>query len=357
MITMDAKLNTTVNGTRLPNCSIRTDSGDSKAAKIGITFAFSLILVVSLVGNLVIAIVVYKTKTLRRTINYFIVNMAMSDLLFPLFIHPSFLIELYGDGIDVFSAQDNWTFCTVRLFFLYVTCLISVVSMVFLAVDRFGAVVFPLRPPLISSKLCPYVIFATWLVLSALSSPAFFANEYVYTGKLKCEWQTKESYFKNYSYAIPIVICAISFLLIIILYSIILFKLKSQKIPGEKSINAVEKRIKMHRNVFKMVVAIVIAFILCWMPYCIFISLHVFVWDNTNFLYCDRTPFWFFSVFMIHVNCAINPCLCFTFSGNFRQGLKGLFCYQVRNSTSTAELQSMASVLGETAVKTVTSCN
>ena len=102
MITMDAKLNRTVNGTRPSNCSIRTDLGDSKAAKIGIAFAFSLIFVVSLVGNLLIAIVVHKTKTLQRTINYFIVN--MSDLLFSLYILPSFLIELYGDGIYVFSA-------------------------------------------------------------------------------------------------------------------------------------------------------------------------------------------------------------------------------------------------------------
>ena len=324
---MDTKLNTTVNGTRPSNCSICTDvgSGYSKAAKIGITFALSLILVVSLVGNLLIAIVVYRTKTLRRTVNYFIVNMAMSDLLFPLYIHPSFLIELYGDDIDVFSSQHSLAFCTVRLFFLYVTCLISVVNLVFLAVDRFAAVVFPLRPPLIRSKLCPYVIFSTWLVLTAISTPAIFTNDYVYTGKLKCRWRTKESSVKYYTYAMPIVICAISFVLIIILYFVILFKLKTQTIPGEQSMNAVEKRIKMYRNVFKMVAAIVIAYILCWVPYCVYISLHVIVWDNANFLSRDRNPFWFFAVFMIQTNCAINPCLCFTFSGNFRRGLKGLF--------------------------------
>ena len=322
---MDAKLNITVNGTQTSNCSIPTDKGESKVARVGITFAFSLILVVSLAGNLFVAIVVYKTKTLQRTTNYFIVNMAISDLLFPLYILPSFLIELYGDSINVSSVQHNWAFCSVRLFFLYITCLISVVSLVFLAVDRFGAVVFPLRPPLIRSKLCPYVIVSTWLVLTVMSTPAFFTKTYVYTGKLKCEWRSKESFVNYYSYAMPIVICAISFLLIIILYSIILFKLKSQKIPGEQSVGAVEKRKKIHRNVFKMVAAIVIAFILCWMPYSVFISLHVFVKDNLNFLSCDKKPFWFFAVCMMHTNCAINPCLCFIFCGNFRQGLKGLF--------------------------------
>ena len=329
MFTMVAKLNITVNGTQSSNCSIPTDQDDSKMARVGITFAFSLILVVSLAGNLLIAIVVYKTKTLQKATNYFIVNMAMSDLLFPLYILPSFLIELYGDSINVFSAQHIWAFCSVRLFFLYITCLISVVSLVFLAVDRFGAVVFPLRPPLISSKLCPYVIVSIWLVFTAMSTTAFFTKTYVYTGKLKCEWWSKESFVNYYTYAMPVVICAISFLLIIILYSIILVKLKSQKIPGEQSASAVEKRIKIHRNVFKMVAAIVIAFILCWMPYSVFISVHVLVKDNLNFLLCDRKPFWLFAVCMMHTNCAINPCLCFTFCGNFRQGLKDLFWCQV----------------------------
>ena len=325
---MGAKLNITMNETQPSICSIY-NPGDSKAAKIGITFAISLIVAVSLAGNLLIAIVVYKTKTLRRTVNYFIVNMAMSDLLFPLYILPSFLVELYGDGIVVSSAQYTRAFCAVKLFFLYVTCLISVVSLVFLAVDRFGAVVFPLRAPVISSKLCPFIIVSTWLVLTGLSTPSFFANTYVYTGKLKCEWRAKESFVKYYSYAVPIVFCVTSFFLIIVLYSVILFKLKSQKIPGEQSVNAIEKRIKMHRNVLKMVAAIVIAFVLCWMPYSVFIFLYVFVWDNINFLSCDRKPFWLFAVFMMYMNCAINPCLCFTFSGHFRQGLKGLFWRQV----------------------------
>ena len=324
LIRMDPKLNITTNGTQSSNCSI-PNPNDSKATKIGITFAYSLILVVSLAGNLLITIVVFKTKTLRRTINYFIVNMAVSDLLFPLFILPTFVIELYGDSIEVSSAQQIQAFCTARVFFLYVTCLISVVSLVFLAVDRFGAVVFPLRPPLISSKLCPFVIFSTWLVLSALSTPTFLASTYAYRGKLKCEWWSEESFVKYYSYALPVIICAISFFLIVVLYSVILFKLKSQKIPGEQSINAVEKRIKMQRNVLKMVAAIVIAFVLCWIPYNVFIFLHVFVRNNINFLSCDEIPFWFYAVFTTHMHCAISPCLCFTFSGNFRRGLRGLF--------------------------------
>ena len=48
-----------------------------------------------------------------------------------------------------------------------------------LAVDRFGAVVFPLRSPLIRSKLCPFFILATWIVAVAISSPYLFAKKLV----------------------------------------------------------------------------------------------------------------------------------------------------------------------------------
>ena len=51
-----------------------------EAGRVGITVVFCLQLVVSLVGNSFIAIVVYKTKSLRKPINFLIVNVAMSHL-------------------------------------------------------------------------------------------------------------------------------------------------------------------------------------------------------------------------------------------------------------------------------------
>ena len=40
------------------------------AEKIGLAFAYCLIFLVSLVGNTVIGIIVYRTKTLRKPINF-----------------------------------------------------------------------------------------------------------------------------------------------------------------------------------------------------------------------------------------------------------------------------------------------
>jgi len=76
---MSEIVNTTMNGTQPSNCS-----RNPTAEKIGMTLAYCLIFILSSAGNNVMGIIVYKTKTMRTPINFFIVNMAMSDLLFPI---------------------------------------------------------------------------------------------------------------------------------------------------------------------------------------------------------------------------------------------------------------------------------
>ena len=145
------------------------------AAKIGKTFACCLFFVVSLAGNTLIAIIIYKTKTMQTTTNYFILNMAMSDLLLPILVFPSILMDMYG-GFWFFSGEQGQAFCKVMLLIQYVSCVVSIENLVLIAVDRFGAVVFPLRPPLIGSKLCLFFILTTWVAAISLSSPASSAT-------------------------------------------------------------------------------------------------------------------------------------------------------------------------------------
>ena len=53
--------------------------------KLAATVAFCLIIIFSLVANSPIVILVCKTPSLKKTINYFIANMASSDLLYSIF--------------------------------------------------------------------------------------------------------------------------------------------------------------------------------------------------------------------------------------------------------------------------------
>ena len=337
-------MNTTVNGS---GCFIPFNL---TAAKIGQTFAYCLILVFSLFGNSLIGIIVYKTYTLRKPINFFIVNMAMSDLLYPVFMFPRKITDLLSPMFQ-FSQQltdpysDSWlisgplgeALCKLGIFLPQISSAVSIQSLILIAVDRFGAVVFPLRSPLISSKLCPFFILATWIIAGAVLSPDLIAWRLAESqGQLRCSrrWNEAlgESYSSvNYLLTLSVVFLYIPIAMLTILYSIIVIKLKSQTIPGEQSTNAEQQRAKRNRNVLKMAIAIMLGFALCWVPYSIVCLLLLFAKDS---LPCGFFLYLYITWFISHSNCAINPCICFIFSSNYRKALNRLlrcFCGAVQN--------------------------
>ncbi|KAL9985078.1 hypothetical protein ACROYT_G007441 [Oculina patagonica] len=338
-------MSATLNTTRLmPNGSnvICLNSGNLLAEKIGKTFAYCVILVVSLAGNAFIGIIVYKTKTMRKTINYLIVNMAMSDLLFPLFAFPLTLAELHVDSWLI-SGPPGQAFCKLVYYLQDISTAVSVQSLVLITVDRFGAVVVPLRSPLISSKMCLFCISATWLVAFVVFIPYLFALKLVETPAetLVCHLQWNEAFgesssLEDFVLAVSAVFLYIPFTAMTILYSIIVIKLKSKKLPGEQSIKSERQHIKRHRNVLKMSAAIVLGFGLCWLPLSVYNVLYLFVWDTSNPLSCSLQYYYFIASLIARANCAINPCICFVFSGNYRQGLKSLLnCFRTPGGWSS----------------------
>ena len=268
-------MNTTVNGS---SC---LGPFHSTEAKIGQTFAGCLILVISLLGNCFIAIIVYKTQSLRKPINFFIVNMAMSDLLFPVFVFPQQLTYLYADWL--ISGPLGKALCKVAPIVVCVSTGVSIQSLLLIAVDRFGAVVFPLRSPLISSKLCPFFILGTWILMISAASPNISAwKSTEYQGQLFCILRLNEKYIL----AVFVVFLYFPIVMLTILYSITVIKLKSQKIPGEQSAIAELQRAKRNKNVLKMAIAIVLGFVLCWVPWSIGMLLSYFARDALPCGFC-----------------------------------------------------------------------
>ena len=177
--------------------------------------------------------------------------------------------------------------------------------------DRFGAVVFPLRSPLISSKMYPFFILATWIVAMTYFSPYLFLFKLVeHPGKRACELPWNEafgesSYLAGYYVALYVIFLYVPIALLVILYSIIVIKFKTQIFPGEQSDNGEQQLAKRNRNVLKMAIAIVVGRLVpCWLP---------------------RSIVRLFYYFRSFSSCAINPCICVTFCRNYRQGLQRLF--------------------------------
>ena len=159
-------MNSTANGSSGPWSCL-----NFSALKIGGTVAFCPIIIVSLVANSLIVILVCKTPNLKKPINYFIANMALSDLLYPIFWIPRNLSYLHTNYLFLIGGQLGQAFCKLVPFFAAVSLAVSIQNLILIAVDRFGAVVFPLRSPFIRSKLCLVFIVTTWIVAVAFNLP------------------------------------------------------------------------------------------------------------------------------------------------------------------------------------------
>ena len=319
-------MNSTANGSS--GSWICFDQLTSTASKIGGTVTCCLIFIVSLAANSLIVMIVYKTPNLRKPINFFIANMASSDLLYAIFWIPWYLSHLHSNSFFI-GGQLGQALCKLVPFFRNVSTVVSIQNLILIAVDRFGAMVFPLRSPLIRSKLCPFFILATWIVAIAVNSPYLFTFELV--GHLeenwcRIQWEKvfgESSSFASFLLAYYILFIYIPVLLLVILYSIIVIKLKTQVHPGEQSANRQQQRHRRNRNVLQMSIAIVKVFVFCWLP------------NVTNYLiieYQDSSTLFSFSFclsfdvtnYMANAYCAIKPVICFMFSSNYRKALKRL---------------------------------
>ena len=210
-------MNTTVNGSSFWSCSSLINP---EAEKMGATVAYSLSLVFALVGNFLLVLIVYKTPTLRKPINLLITNMAISDLLYPTFLFPVQLAEMHV-GSWFIGGTFGQVLCKLHIFLADASSFVSIQSLVLIAVDRFGAVVVPLRSPLITRKLCPFFIIATWITAMAVLSPFLVANKVVkYRERLMCVSLWMEIFggtFEKYGPAVVVVFFYIPFVLVVIL--------------------------------------------------------------------------------------------------------------------------------------------
>ena len=196
------------------------------ARRIGETFAYCLLFLVSLVGNTFIAIIVFKTKTLRKPINFLIVNMAMSDMLVPIFLFPRELILTYTRSW-LMGGPLGQVLCKLSIYASYLSFTVSIQSLVLIAVDRFGAVMFPLCSPLINSKRCRFFILATWIIAIAIFCLNLFASKVIESPEgLACvaDWKGalgEASSYKNFVLVMQVIIFYVPLVFITILYSAI----------------------------------------------------------------------------------------------------------------------------------------
>lgn len=292
----------------------------------------------SLIGNVLFTAVFFKNSELRSAVNYFVANMAISDLIYPVFVLPWRISEIYLNHVWIVGGPVGSFFCKLIPFLEQTSVNVSILSMVMIAVERFHSVVFPLKPPLITVKKCPRIIAPLWMFAIATCVHFFYAFKLEKLqppngdGCLRCHflWNNQEDTMKVFIGQIVvyyILLSAVPYVLLVVLYSSIIYALFRQKGNNNLDSKTRQQRLFENRRVTCMVLTVLVAFIIVWIPHYFRIVCFFFARELILKFSCSTN---FIMNYLRYTFTIINPLVYFVFSERYRSGLFKLFrCLQM----------------------------
>ncbi|XP_078368957.1 QRFP-like peptide receptor [Oculina patagonica] len=299
------------------------------AVFISITTAMAIISSAAFIGNILVISTVYKTPSLRRSTNFFYVNMAVSDFLSSLTTWPLYFIEEMRKGSESLLLGPLPTVsCKVGLYFRIMSYTVSILSLVLIAVERFIAIVFPFKATLITPKVRAALLFATWLIPIAHCIPLLFCSTLEEVGPetfcraVDCNSLAMFIYYTT-SAAIYTVVPLTA---IIIFYSRIMHALKTRQQPESNDTNDANSQAKRRtqtKNVMKIFKSVVVAYFVCISLFGIYLVLEMTLLKLHSI---DKCKFirGLFNFLLPLLSTAINPVILFSLSTNFRNALQTL---------------------------------
>ena len=120
--------------------------GYTMETKVGFTFAYITIFVISLFGNSVGLQVVERAKTPSKRINYLLIkNLAVADLILTLTEMPYCVWVMYFDYNRWFGGTMGTITCKLFFYAILVSIAASVITLTIISIDRFFAIYYPLK--------------------------------------------------------------------------------------------------------------------------------------------------------------------------------------------------------------------
>ena len=244
------------------------------------TTAMALISIAAFIGNLLVIVALYKTPSLRTSVNYYYVNMAVSDFMCSITTWPLYLTdELITSTGSLIKGPLATIGCQIGVFGRMVSHSVSIISLVLIAVDRFIAIVFPLKAALLTGKLRITFICATWAISLAFHIPDIYFSRVEKVGPITSCIFTWNGLGAMVYYTTGIVIFNVTpIVTTIVIYfrimRILRNRLKSN--PMDRNFSDVEnKRIKQQQNIMKIFISIVLALVICFTFFSLYLTLKI----------------------------------------------------------------------------------
>ncbi|XP_067312878.1 neuropeptide Y receptor Y7 [Pseudorasbora parva] len=291
------------------------------SVQISLIFAYSLIILLGLVGNSLVIYMIFLYRNMRTVTNYFIANLALADLMVDTLCLPFTL---------VYTLLDEWKFgavmCHMVPYSQALSVHVSVLTLTVIAVERYRCIVFHLGQRI---KRCTsfLIIGLTWLFGAVLAGPLAIFREYRYEeipyidlriAVCSEKWPSGTTVIYSLSmlllqYVIPLAIISYA-------YVCIWMKLRNHISPCSRSESMA--RIARRKKTTKMLALVVAVFAVCWLPF------HVFqLASDLDLVLKFKEYKLIYTLFHIVAMCStfVNPLLYGWMNQNYRNGFLMFF--------------------------------
>ncbi|XP_054710872.1 RYamide receptor-like [Uloborus diversus] len=289
-------------------------------------------------GNGMVCYIVLAYQRMRTVTNFFIINLAVGDILMACLCIPfgfvsNLLLQYWPFGAVM---------CVLVSYAQVVSVFISAYTLIAISIDRYIAILYPLRPRMtkLHAKL---IIIMIWIValitplptaiLSKLEvHPAWSGQNGTSTRYICMEsWQSSE---QRYYYSMALMILQYFFPLMVLLYTYarIAIVVWGNRPPGEAEDVRDQRLAASKRKMVKMMITVVTVFTLCWLPLNILIVIgdqDERIWQYKHIVYV-----WFVCHWLAMSHASYNPIIYCWMNSKFRDGF-----FQVCRHLSCAKMR------------------
>ncbi|XP_032153916.1 C-C chemokine receptor type 1 [Sapajus apella] len=276
---------------------------------------YSLVFIIGLVGNILVVVVLVQYKRLKNMTSIYLLNLAISDLLF-LFTLPFWIS---------YQLKTDWVFgnamCKVLSGFYYTGLYSEIFFIILLTIDRYLAIVhavFALRARTVTFGVITSIIIWVLAILASLPGVYFAKAQWEITHRTCSlhfpheslrEWQLFQALKLN------LLGLVLPLLVMIVCYTGIIKILLRR--PNEKKSKAV-----------RLIFVIMIIFFLFWTPYNLTTLISVF--QDFLFTYeCEQSRQLDLAIqvteMIAYTHCCVNPVIYAFVGERFRKHLRQLF--------------------------------
>jgi hypothetical protein len=246
---------------------------------------YSIVILVSLVGNLFIIVVICCDRSKRKTTNLFIFNLAICDM--------AIMISCTCVQL-LMSIKHYWIFgelfCKLNSFLQMISVLASVLTLLMIACDRYIGILHPFKSKVYIKKNYYFLaIGLIWIISILISLPTYHYRRYqerqwsdfvepmcddsgwpivLEMNEGGCATKATSPFKRIYYTFIIILLFFLPFLIMVFAYSIMIRKLwrNQEELDIMVKSNNKYSLVQNQKRGIIMLVAILVTFFMCWSP-------------------------------------------------------------------------------------------